>query len=91
MRNEDYPTIPIPPILNPLVLNAKNQDISNWIVQLLEKEKSKQKLSFKKDKLETWGEDEVDSNDKEDKDEQAFLCLMALDHESNEVFDPNFS
>ena len=51
----------------------------------------KRKLTFKRGNLVTWGWDEADSGDEEEKDEEALLCLTALDYEANEVFDLKFS
>ena len=62
-----------------------------YLRKLLENEKRKRKLTFKNANLVTWGEDEVDSDDKEEKDKEALLCLMAFDDEANEVFDSNLS
>ena len=53
---------------------------------MLENEKVKRKLSFKKENLATWGEDEVNSND-----EEALFCLMAFNDEVTKVFDSNLS
>ena len=39
--------------------------------------------------LATQGEDEVDFNDEEEKDEEALLCLMAFDQDSTKVLDSN--
>ena len=57
----------------------------------MENKKRKKKLTFKKANLVTWDEDEVDSNEEEEKDEEALLCLRTLDNEIIEVFEPNFS
>ena len=60
---------------------------TTYLRKLLENEKKKRKLTFKRANLATWGEDEVDSNDEEEKDEKALLCLMSLDQDPSEVFD----
>ena len=57
----------------------------------MENEKRKRKFTFKKANLATWGEDEVDSDDEEKKDEEALPCLMAFDDEITEVFNSNLS
>ena len=43
----------------------------------------------KKVNLATWGEEDIDSRDDDKKEEEAFLYLMALDDEINEVYDSN--
>ena len=58
---------------------------------MLENEKRKRKLTFKKTNLATWGEDEVHSDGEEKKDEEALLCLIALDDEMTKAFDSNLS
>ena len=45
------------------------------------------KLTFKKANLATWGKEEVDSDDKEEKDEEALLYLMTFNDEVNKVLD----
>ena len=53
---------------------------------MLENEKRKKKLTFKKANLATWGEEDVDFSEEEKKDKEALLCLMALDNDLDEVF-----
>ena len=62
-----------------------------YLRKLLENKKRKRKLTFKKAYLAIWGEDEVEFDDEEEKDEKAHHCLMAFDDEANEVFDSNLS
>ena len=52
----------------------------------MRKEKKK-KLTFKKENLATWGEEDVDFNEEEKKDEKVLLCLMAFDNDLDEVYD----
>ena len=52
---------------------------------MLEIEKRKRKLTFKRANQATWGKDEVDSDDEEEKHEEALLSLMAFDQDSIEV------
>ena len=40
---------------------------------MLENEKRKRKVTFKRANLTTWGKDKVDSSDEEEKDEEAFI------------------
>ena len=56
---------------------------------MLENEKKKRNLTFKRANLATWGKEEVNFDNKEEKDEEAVFCLMALDQVSSEVFDSN--
>ena len=53
--------------------------------------RKKRKLTFKRSNLATWGEDEVNSSNEEEKDEEALLCLMILDQDPSDLFDFNFS
>ena len=48
-------------------------------------------MTFKEAKLATWGEEDIDSNDQEEKDEEVPLHLMALDNDINEVYESNLS
>ena len=54
-------------------------DCPVYLSKLMENEKRKRKLTFKKANLPTWGNDEVDSGDEKEKDEEALLCLMIVD------------
>ena len=46
---------------------------------------------FEKKNLTTWGENNTDVGDDKEKEEEALLCLMAVDNDSNEVYDSSFS
>ena len=81
----------VPLILNLLALYARNQNIWNWTIWSTENKKRKRKLTFKKANLTTWGESEINSDDKEEKDKDALLCLMAFNDEANKECDNNFS
>ena len=58
---------------------------------MLENEKRKRKLTFKKANLVAWSEEEVDFNDEEENDEYTLLYLMIFYDKVNEVFDSKFS
>ena len=57
----------------------------------MENEKRKRKLTLKREKLETWEEEDIDSKDEEENEEGALLYLMALGDETNEAYDSNLS
>ena len=55
----------------------------------MENEKRKRKITLNKPYLATLGEDIMDSNNEEEKDEKALFCLIAFDDKVTKVFDLN--
>ena len=60
-------------------------DCPMYLYKLLKNEKKKRKLTFKKANLATWGEEDIDSDEEEVKDEEALLCLMAFNDYIDEI------
>ena len=56
-----------------------------YLCKLVENEKRKRKLTFKKANLVTWGEEDIDPDEEEEKDEEALLYPMAFNDDIDKV------
>ena len=62
-----------------------------YLKKLLKNARKKRKLTFKKVNLATYGKEDIDFGNNEEKEKEALLCLIALDDDKNEVYDSNLS